>query len=265
MKWAGGKTQLLGELEARTPSFEGTYLEPFVGGGALFFRLKAAQSRLSDLNAELIGCYTTIRDDVEALIEALADHRYEKEHYYQVRAQQPDRLDVAGRAARMIFLNRTGFNGLYRVNRKGEFNVPFGRYSHPTICDEENLRACSAALKNTVLQVADFEGVLAKATPRDFVYLDPPYAPISRTARFTSYVAGGFGWDAQERLADAVLDLQERGVPFLLSNSDSPAIRDLYAPLVSAGSRIDIVRASRSVNSKANRRGKVNEVLVSST
>jgi len=212
---------------------------------------------LSDVNAEIIGCYTAVRDDVERLIRSLKRHHYDSDHYYAVRDADPAKMTPVDRAARTIFLNKTGFNGLYRVNRSGKFNVPFGRYARPLICDEDNLRACSAALAKIELVVSDFEGAALRAKPGDFVYFDPPYVPLSRTSTFTAYAPGGFGGEAQERLAVLFSKLALDGVQVLLSNSDVPSIRKLYA-----AHRIETVRASRAINSKPLLRGPVSEVLV---
>jgi DNA adenine methylase len=259
LKWAGGKSQLLGALSERVPRVPPfkRYFEPFLGGGALFFSLLPKRGHLSDVNDEIINCYQVVRDDVRALVEALGDHRYDEAHYYAVRDTDPARLGRIERAARTIFLNKTGFNGLYRVNRAGKFNVPFGRYAKPAICDEANLRACSAALAGMEISTSDFERAAGRAEAGDFVYFDPPYVPLSRTAAFTAYAPGGFGLDAQSRLAKLFAKLAARGVDVLLSNSDVPEIRELYAPFC-----IETIPASRVINCKATRRGPVNELLV---
>lgn len=257
LKWAGGKSQLLGQLRARIPKSFDRYFEPFLGGGALFFALRPARGVLSDVNREIIDCYTAVRDDVTDLVAALRDHRYDSKHYYAVRGADPAKLPRIERAARTIFLNKTGFNGLYRVNRAGKFNVPFGRYAKPAICDEENLRGCSAALANVELVAADFESAAGRAAAGDFVYFDPPYVPLSRTAAFTAYAPGGFDLDAQSRLAAFFGKLAGRGVAVLLSNSDVPEIRKLYARY-----RIDSIEATRVINCKGTRRGPVRELLV---
>ncbi|MCO4769040.1 MAG: DNA adenine methylase [Deltaproteobacteria bacterium] len=259
LKWVGGKTQLLSTFESFMPDTWGRYFEPFVGGGAMYWRNGQGESVLNDFNSELATTYRVVRDEVEGLIEALAEHYYDKDYYYEVRAWDTSRMSDVKRAARMIFLNRTGFNGLYRVNRSGRFNVPFGRYTDPLICDEENLRACSKRLGETELRNEDFEVALADADDGDFVYLDPPYAPVSRSSNFTAYVAGGFGTDQQDRLRLTLKALDHRKVRFMLSNSDAPGLAELYA---ADGWRVDRVMASRSVNSKASRRGKVGELVV---
>jgi len=257
LKWVGGKNQLLDELRPLLPPVFGRYFEPFVGGGALFFACKPPRAALRDVNEELIDCYCAIRDRVDEVITALRKHKYEREHFYTVRALEPKALAHAPRAARTIFLNKTGFNGLYRVNRSGKFNVPFGRYTDPRFCDDENLRSCSIALQGVDIQVRKFEAVVLEAKPKDFVYFDPPYVPVSETSDFTSYVPGGFSWKEHEALADVFLRLSRKGVYAMLSNSDTRAVRDLYA-----GFAVHQVNATRSVNSNATRRGKVAEVIV---
>jgi DNA adenine methylase len=201
LKWAGGKRQLLERILQVVPGEMDTYYEPFVGGGALFFALAGARrfrrAVLADANRELILCYEAVRDDVDGVIRALRPHRYDRRIYYQVRAQDPARLSAAARAARLIYLNRCGYNGLYRVNSRGLFNVPFGRYRNPVICDEIKLRAAAAALQSATLVCQDFAVTVAAATPGDFVYLDPPYVPLSPTSSFTAYAQRGF--DAAEQ------------------------------------------------------------------
>jgi len=264
LKWAGGKGQLLAELVARVERAKpfGHYHEPFVGGGALFFTLEGSRTLdkgacLSDNNASLIDAYLGVRNHVERVIKILLEHKkqHAKEHYYDVRSNVPPRL--AERAARIIYLNRTCFNGLFRENSKGKFNVPMGSYKNPRICDEENLRACAKALKRATVEQRPFETVLKRARAGDFVYFDPPYVPVSATSNFTSYDKGGFGEDSQRRLAEVFAELAQRGVKVLLSNSETPLVRELYR-----GFEIETVYATRRVNSRADRRGKVPEVLV---
>jgi|SRR5580698_4443532 DNA adenine methylase len=259
LKWAGGKGQLLEQLRPLLPRRFRRYFEPFAGGAALFFSLRPRQALLADVNAELIDCYVAARDEVDALIEALGRYRYGAEDYYRTRAIDRTSLPLAERAARTIYLNKTGYNGLYRVNRAGKFNVPMGRYSNPLVCDAANLRACSKALEGIDLRVADFEEIASRAKAGDFVYFDPPYVPVSDTADFTSYVPGGFGPDQQRRLARVFAKLARRGVHAMLSNSDTPTVRELYR-----GFRIDAVLAARYINSRGSRRGKVGEVVVTS-
>ena len=261
LKWVGGKGRLLPELLARLPQTFGDYHEPFVGGGALFFALAGAgrlgQVYLSDANAALIDVYLALRDDVAAVIAALRHHLYDRDHYYRIRALDPQQLSLPERAARVIFLNKTCYNGLYRENRAGQFNVPFGRYANPTICDEPNLRAAAAILRNVDIARRRFDSVLDYAKEGDFVYFDPPYVPLSPTANFTAYDRAGFGPDDQRQLRDVFAELARRGVGAMLSNSDTPFVRELYARF-----HIEQVLATRAVNSKANGRGKVAEVLV---
>lgn len=263
LKWAGGKGQLLEQLQPLLPvaPFR-RYFEPFVGSAALFFALRPAEATLSDVNEELIDCYLAVQKQVERLASALARHTYEEALYYQVRAQEPAALDLPRRAARTIYLNKTGYNGLYRVNRAGLFNVPFGRYTNPGFCSPAslaNLRACSRALRGARVVVRDFAQVVTRARKGDFVYCDPPYVPLSGTSAFTAYQAGGFGPDEQARLAEVVARLTDAGVLVMLSNSDTPSVRKLYA---SSRYRINTVTASRSINSRGSGRGKVREVVV---
>jgi DNA adenine methylase len=258
LKWAGGKRQLLQEIVRRLPDQVETYFEPFIGGGAVFFEL-AEQKRfrravLSDQNAELIELYRVVQTDVEPLIRELGKMRHSEEEYYRIRASKP-RTPVR-RAARTVYLNRTGYNGLYRVNRSGEFNVPFGRYVSPRICDPERLRAVAQALVGVRLEVADFEPMLRRATSRDAIYLDPPYVPVSETARFAEYHAAQFDTLAHQRLARVFGDLVERGVPVVLSNSDTPLTRELYSEF-----QHEFLLARRSINSNGTRRGPVREIL----
>jgi DNA adenine methylase len=265
LKWVGGKGQLLNELISaveRAGTFH-RYHEPFVGGGALFFelfrteRLPRAKAFLSDTNERLIDAYWGIGHDADRVIALLTQHKEKhcKEHFYKVRASVPeDRLE---RAARIIYLNRTCFNGLFRENSKGLFNVPMGRYKNPPICNDTNLRAVAAALRKAKLETRPFESVLERAKPGDFVYFDPPYHPVSKTASFTAYAQGGFGEDAQRRLAKVFAELDLRGVKVLLSNSYTPLVRSLYRSFT-----MEKVFATRRVNSRADLRGKVSEALV---
>ncbi len=263
LKWVGGKTQLLPQIAPFVPDTFGRYFEPFVGGAAMFFDLRTRRPKmpavLQDVNVELVDCYTAVRDDVEGLILALREHRYESDYFYAVRAQQPADLSRAVRAARTIFLNKTGYNGLYRVNRSGQFNVPFGRMINPLFCDVDNLRACSKALAGVSITVGDFSTILTQAKKGDFVYFDPPYVPLSRSSSFTDYIPGGFGETEQRKLAEVFGRLAAHGVHVVLSNSDAPLVRELYADYA-----IETVLAARSINSKVAGRGKLTEVIVRS-
>ena len=257
LKWAGGKTQLLDALFARFPATFGRYHEPFLGGGAVFFALGPQRANLSDVNADLIGAYLAVRDDIEGVMKALKRHRSEEKYYYEVRAQNSDGMGHVASAARTIFLNRTCFNGLYRVNRQGQFNVPFGRYDNPTICNRDNLLMASETLKKCDIRHQDVFTIARRVRRGDLVYFDPPYDPISSTSSFTSYAKGGFGRSEQVRLAELFKRLAGRGVNVVLSNSDTPFIRSLYK-----GCRIHSVHARRAINSRADRRGTVGEVIV---
>ena len=261
VKWAGGKGQLLPEIAKRLPKKFTRYCEPFIGGGALFFHLKPEIALISDVNEELTLAYQIVRDDVESLIEELKRHRYEKEYYYSVR--EWDRKDDYGqlsaiqKVGRFIFLNKTCFNGLHRVNSKGQFNVPFGDYTNPTIVDAENLRRCSRALAQTEIVRADYLSLEHQLGEGDFVYFDPPYAPLSATSSFTSYTVDGFDSNDQVALRDLCKRLDKKGVLFMLSNSSSLWIRELYEDFT-----IHSVSATRAINSKATQRGFVEELIV---
>lgn len=262
MKWVGGKGRLLGQLLPLLPRGveRMRHVEPFMGGGAMFFARRPARALLCDVNPELVSTYAMVRDRVEDVIDALDVHamRHDATYYYGVRERyNGGGGDAAARAAMFIYLNKTCFNGLHRVNRKGEFNVPAGRYVNPRILDEGGLRAASAQLQHAEVRCASFEALLASARPGDFVYFDPPYEPVSRTANFTSYAQDGFTQDDQTRLRDVFNELTRRGCRCMLSNSDVPFIRDLYAE-----HRIDTVAAPRAVSCDATKRGLVSEVVV---
>lgn len=271
IKWAGGKGQLLPELSQRLPYDFRRYYEPFVGGAALFFHLfNGGRLRhgavLSDFNHELILCYQVVRDDVEALIAALQQHhthRLDREYFMWVRGwdRQPDfaRRSPVERAARTIFLNRTCYNGLYRLNNKGQFNAPFGYYKNPLICDPENMRAASDALRDVELRAADFGAVADRVEPGDLVYFDPPYVPVSATSSFTHYTGQTFGPEDQRRLARLFDSLMERGVYVMLSNSRTPLAEELYAAHAISTS---VVFASRKINCDGRKRGNVEELIV---
>lgn len=267
VKWVGGKRQLLKqfrELGLYPPEdFDpatNTYFEPFVGGGAVFFDLLPRKAELSDLNNELVTTYNTIKNDVDRLVKSLKKHKYDKEHYLKVRAKDPTRLSDIQVASRFIYLNRTCFNGMYRVNSKGGFNVPFGKYTDPIICDEENLLKVSKALQKVTIKNQDYKKVLEKAKKGDFVYFDPPYYPVSKTASFTSYTADAFLEKEQAELRDTFVELHKRGCFVMLSNSDTPFINKLYSGI--KGVKVSKVAAGRAINSNAAKRGKINEVLV---
>jgi DNA adenine methylase len=245
---------------ARVPRFK-RYFEPFIGGGALFFALRPVDAVISDVNADLINAYQVVRDDVERLIRALSIHRYEQAYYYHMRAADRDARfrtwPRVRRASRLIFLNRTCFNGLYRVNARGHFNVPFGRYQNPTIVDRETLRRCSLALQDAEIKQASFLECEEVARKGDFVYFDPPYVPLSATSSFTNYSADGFDAEMQRELFKLCVRLHERGVKFMLSNSSAPFVRHLYQRF-----HIEEVFATRAINSKAGARGRIPELII---
>ena len=263
VKWAGGKGRLLSQLRPLLPSQASRmrHVEPFVGGGALFFSRQPKRALLTDINPALVGTYVAIRDDANGVIDGLRDlaARHSKERYYAVRDRynRDPRITTAKRAAMFIYLNKTCFNGLHRVNRKGEFNVPVGSYKKPRILNEDGLQAASALLQGAQLRCAPFEALLEDAKPGDFIYLDPPYEPVSETASFTSYASDGFDRKDQTRLRDVYKALDRRGCKLMLSNSDVPFIRELYADF-----RIDTVAAPRAINCNASKRGRVSEVVV---
>lgn len=261
VKWVGGKTQLLPELTSRIPSSFFRYFEPFIGGGALFFHLQPEKSILIDINEELTNTYRVIKYKTDDLIADLKLHIYEKDYYYQIR--NIDRTDEyklwsdVKRASRLIYLNKSCFNGLYRVNSKGEFNTPMGSYKNPKIVDEVNLRACSQVLQKAEIINGSFLEVEKKVSSDDFVYFDPPYAPLNATSNFTGYSQKGFDEKMQLSLRDLCDRLDNKGVRFMLSNSNAPLILDLYQNY-----KIEFVYATRAINSKAKGRGKIPEVLV---
>lgn len=261
LKWAGGKRQLLNEILKRVPAQFNTYHEPFIGGGAVFFALQPEKAVLADLNSELISCYESVRDELPALISWLEQYRYDEKEYYRIRGldRTPEFhiLPKYVRAARLIYLNRTCFNGLYRVNRSGFFNTPFGRYKNPTIVDRENLTRCAEALRGVTFVTDSFESLLDRVVEGDFVYLDPPYPPLSASADFTSYTDQDFSWEDQVRLKEVCDQLHARGALFLLSNAGIDSIRELYE-----GHSIDEVAAKRAINSKGGKRGAVHEFLI---
>ncbi len=289
LKWAGGKRQLLPALRRFYPAHFGRYREPFLGSAAVFFdlynrgRLEDRPARLSDTNPDLIACYTTVRDRPEEVIEELvklADGHARRgaTHYYEIRDElfNPQRRVLASSssfiytpalAAMLIYLNRTGYNGLFRLNASGNFNVPAGRYTSPRICDAENIRSVAAALRRSHFSLAceGFDATLQDVHKGDFVYFDPPYAPLSSTARFTSYTASGFTNADQQRLKELVVELAARGCHVLLSNSTAPEITALYGrdkAVSRAGLRSVRVPARRAINSKPGRRGTVDEYVI---
>lgn len=264
VKWIGGKRQILVHIRKRLPKTMPTYYEPMIGGGAVFFALANRRSFqravINDLNLELMEAYQALQDPtlLEEVIALLKTYVYEESFYYSMRSQLPSGMDKSHRVARFLYLNKTCFNGLYRVNQKGEFNAPFGDYKNPTICDENNLREASLALQGVRCTALDYAEVVAEAKAGEVVYIDPPYLPQSTTANFTAYTKGGFPFSEHERLASIFKELAGRGVKVLLSNTDQKPIRQLYR-----GFRISRVEAKRNVNSDGGGRGYVSEILVS--
>ncbi|MEA5619857.1 DNA adenine methylase [Cronbergia sp. UHCC 0137] len=260
LKWAGGKGRLIQQYQGYFPDHYETYYEPFLGGGAVFFHLQPQRAVLNDINAELINTYCCVRDHVEELIILLKNHqeRHTKEYYYDIRGYSGG--SILEQSARFIYLNKTCFNGLYRVNSQGKFNVPLGRYKNPGICQEDVLRMASKALSGVKIAQADFTQVLDYATSdNDFVFFDPPYYPVSTTSYFTAYSRYCFDESQQIKLKDVFEKLVARGVKVMLCNSDCSFIRNLYHDFY-----IYDISAARSINSNGKNRGKIGEVLVSS-
>ncbi|MFB6182321.1 MAG: DNA adenine methylase [Candidatus Magasanikbacteria bacterium] len=274
VKWVGGKRQMLDQYEEFFPENYNTYHEPMVGGGAVFFHLQPEKSIINDKNKILVILYEAIRDNVDEIINQLKDlkKKHSKEFYHETlrpnfneiktnyletpkdEIPKEDKIELS---ANFIYLNKTCFNGLYRVNQSGEFNVPCGKYKNPTICDEENLRNVNKVLQGTKVYCEDFRDIAEKVEKNDFVYIDPPYDPISDTSDFTGYTSDGFGKKDQEDLADTFRKLSERGAKVMLSNSNTDFINDLYSDF-----NIHGMQANRYVNSDSDKRGKIKEVLI---
>lgn len=264
-KWTGGKRQLLPVIRELMPKTYNRYFEPFVGGGALFFDLAPKDAVINDFNAELINCYQQIKDNPQELIEILKVHQEynSKEYYLDLRsADRDERIDMMSevqRAARILYMLRVDFNGLYRVNSKNQFNVPYGRYKNPKIVDEELISAISVYLNNNQLEIktGDFEKAVLDVQPGDFVYFDPPYIPLSETSAFTSYTHEGFSFADQVRLRDAFKRLSDTGAYVMLSNSSSALVEELYKDF-----NIHYVEATRTNGAKSSSRGKISEIIV---
>ena len=267
IKFIGGKSQLLHELLPRLPARIETYHEPFVGGGALFFALASESPRryrravISDFNAELINTYQVVRDNPQYLMKLLDDYgdRLDKESYYFFRAKQPESMNPIERAARFIYLNKTGFRGMYRVNKHGEFNIPYGNYKNPKLYDHEPIIACSHALSDVDILCADFARVESSVWPGDVIYADPPYVPASATSSFTGYTSDGFDWRAQVRLKNIAMRCSERGAHVMLSNSNVPIIHTTYlhessvvktanGSSIARDVRIDVIDVKHNIN-----------------
>ncbi|MFY0482493.1 DNA adenine methylase [Flavobacterium sp. PLA-1-15] len=265
LKWVGGKRQILPDIVELLPQQlnRQTYYEPFLGGGAVLFHLQPRNAIVNDFNSELVNLYIVIRDHLEELLENLRLHINEPEYFYHLRGldrtAEFQNMNLVQKASRVVFLNKTCFNGLYRVNNSGEFNTPFGRYKNPNIVNEPTLRAVSRYLNNNNIQLlnGDYADAVANADHRSFVYFDPPYHPVSASSNFTGYIEGGWNEGEQIRLRELCDELTERNVKFLLSNSSTDFIRNQYANY-----DIKTVLASRSINSIGGKRGDVEEVLI---
>ncbi|WP_220387163.1 DNA adenine methylase [Listeria sp. ILCC797] len=267
-KWVGGKRQLLPEINKYLPKEYSSYYEPFIGGGAVFFDLQPKKAVINDFNKDLILAYKQIRDNLEELIKVLEKHSRlnSSEYYYELRAMdrtnEIQQVSAVERAARLLYMLRVNFNGLYRVNKSGQFNVPYGRYKNPKIIDLANLTMVSEFLNEQEITIlnCDFEEAVKGAGKGDFVYFDPPYVPLTKTATFTSYTHEGFSYEDQVRLRDLFDDLTKKGVYVMLSNSSTPIIHELYQDYQKT---IRIIEASRMINSKGDaRKGKVPEVII---
>ena len=266
VKWVGGKRQLLSALLPYVKKQPYTrYIEPFIGGGALLLALLPEKAIINDYNKELINVYEVIQNDVSSLIACLMEHekKHSKAYFYAIRSE--DRKEdfkstsPVDRAARFLYLNKTCYNGLFRVNAKDQFNVPFGQYKHPNIVNREGLIALAKYFTENQVHIysKDYADILAMAHPGDFVYLDPPYMPLSESSSFTSYTDKGFSYKEQVRLRNECNKLRDKDISFIESNSDCQAVRELYKDYT-----IITVKAARSINSKASKRGKINEVLI---
>jgi len=266
VKWAGGKTQLIKQLSPLFPKKFNNYFEPFVGSGAVAFyiiqKFKPKKVLLSDINEELINTYNIIKTDVKRLVIELKQHKEyhmadSKDYYYEIRKVNPNELPKLEQAARFIYLNKTCFNGLYRVNSKGEFNVPIGSYKNPDIIQEDKLKIISKLLKKVNVKVMDFEKVVSKAKKGDFIYFDPPYYPLKKGKSFTSYQKDSFLEEEQEKLAEVFKKLHKKGCLCMESNSDTKFIKKLYKEF-----NIHFVKAKRLINSNASGRGEINEIVI---
>lgn len=265
LKWAGGKRQLIKEINKLIPKKYNKYYEPFLGGGALLFYLQPSRTVVNDSNADLINCYQVLRDNPDKLLEVIGEFENTKDFFYKTREmdRQPSYAELSPviKAARIIYLNKTCFNGLFRVNKQGQFNAPFGNYKNPTLLDSAVAKAVHKYLQKNEVTIlnCDFEEAVSSARAGDFVYFDPPYDPISDTSSFTGYDLNGFSRSEQQRLKQVCDALTERGVAVLLSNSDTSFVRELYDEKYYT---VHVVQARRNINSVGSRRGKINEVLV---
>jgi DNA adenine methylase len=259
LKSAGGKRKLVPTLRALMPKKFGTYYEPFVGGGALFFDVQPPRAALADLNSKLVNVYRQLRDNPHEVIEHLELFTNDGACFQRIRARNFDKGSLSERAAEYIYCNKVGFNGLYRENKTGQFNVPFGRYDNPRICDKPGLLAAGAALAGVAIYEEDFRRVLERPVAGDFVYLDPPYEPVSKTSNFTGYTKFNFTRDDQVILRDETLKLKQRGVHVILSNSSAAFIREIYA---GKDWTVQEIQAARAINSDGAKRGNVTELVI---
>jgi DNA adenine methylase len=263
LKWVGGKRQIMPEIVEQLPKNIKTYIEPFIGGGAVLFHLQPKKAVVNDFNSELINVYRVIKNNLEELIIDLQKHKNDSDYFYEIRGidrtDKFKKLTDIEKASRVIYLNKTCFNGLYRVNNSGEFNSPFGKYKNPNIVNEPTLRVVSYYLNENDIQLCntDYEEIMKTASKSSFIYLDPPYHPVSESSNFTGYVQGGWGIDDQVRLKKACDELTKRGVKFLQSNSSAELIKDQYKDYI-----VCTIKASRSINSNGEKRGEVEELLI---
>lgn len=263
LKWVGGKRQIMPAIVERMPKKIINYYEPFVGGGAVLFHLEPQKAVINDFNAELINTYKVVKNNLSELVDDLKKHKNEENYFYQLRlldrTEEYKKLTDVQKASRIIYLNKTCFNGLYRVNNSGEFNSPFGKYKNPNIVNEPTLKAVNSFLNSNEIKLlnSDYEDCLKNTDKNSFVYLDPPYHPISESSNFTGYVQGGWDIYDQVRLKNTCDQLNAKGVKFLQSNSAADLIKDLYKDY-----KITIIKANRSINSDGEKRGEVDEVLI---
>jgi DNA adenine methylase len=264
VKWVGGKRQLLPVIKKNLPKKYNSYCEPFLGGGAVLFNIQPRKAIVNDLNSELMNVYNVIKNNIDELILDLKKHKNESDYFYKMRELDRDKkkynqLSDVKKASRILYLNKTCFNGLFRVNNAGEFNTPFGKYKNPNIVNENTLRAVNSYFNEVEITFhsKDYQKVLDSLKKNSFVYLDPPYDPVSDTSSFTGYNKGGFNQDEQIRLKECCDSLDDNGIKFLLSNSATEFIKELYKNY-----NPQIVKAKRSINSVSTKRGQVDEILV---
>ena len=268
LKWVGGKRQLISDIEPLIPKSISTYVEPFVGGGAVLFHLQPKKAIINDYNQELMNVYQVIKDKPNELIEVLQEHKglNSEDYFYEIRSldrsENYENMTDVEKAGRVIYLNKTCFNGLFRVNRAGFFNTPYGKYKNPSIVNEVTIKAVSNYFNSAKIKflTGDYKEALRRLRSGAFVYFDPPYVPISSSSSFTGYTEHGFDYEKQVELRDECLKLHNRGVKFLQSNSYSPEILELYSD--QKVFNIEIVKAKRSINSQVDKRGEISEVLI---